>query len=202
MTDSLHKVRMKLADGSDGEVQHPFASLTALLRKCWAADPGMFEVPARTDQANTAASDFVNSEEYKSHPLVQKSSLDGGIALGLGLYSDGVKVGEDSQPESLYVIYLTFPHLGADACAKPNSKHIFTVYRKSQVNEHTLDDIWDVLLWELQALAEGKEPLQSEFGKPLAAQRPGPDVLPQLGRKLRVCLMQIRGDWAWYAEVL
>ena len=146
-----------MPDGKDGENNHPFASISGLLKKQWANNPGMFNIEMKPVMPDIVASDFLHSPEYQTHPAVEQSRADGGVTLGVGLYSDGVQVGEISQPETLYVVFLTFPHLGAEECAKPHNKHIYTVYRKSSVNKHTLDDIWDVLLWELQALAQGKE---------------------------------------------
>ena len=126
----------------------------------------------------------------------------GGSVLPVGLYSDGIRVGEDGQPDTLYVIYLTFLHMGTKACTEMRNKFIYTVYRKSDCSKHTLDDIWDVLLWELQALQHGQKPQPNELGKPLASQAAGVKLCPGRSRPLHVCLFQVRGDWAWFAEAL
>ncbi len=89
--------------------------------------------------------------------------------LPIGLYSDGIKIGEDSQPDTLYAIYVTFPHLGFRKCSELRQKYTYTVFRKSQMTTSTWDDIFDVLLWELEALQHGCEPLVSEIGKALFA---------------------------------
>ena len=102
-------------------------------------------------------------------------------------------------------------HLGAllllksfESSPKVPFPHWANLYssRKSDCSKNTLDDIWDVLLWELQALQDGKLPLQAEFGKPPACQAAGAELFPQRSKPLHVCLVQIRGDWAWFAEAL
>ena len=81
------------------------------------------------------------------------------------------------------------------------SKHIFTVYRKSEATQETVNDIWSVLLWELQALSLGREPKLGEQTKPLQSQEPGPYLNGDWGRKHRFCLMQVKGDTAYLVEV-
>ena len=68
--------------------------------------------------------------------------------------------------------------------------------------QETIDDIWDVLLWELQALALGREPKLGEQTKALESQEPGDFLNGQWGRKHRFCLMQFKGDTAYLVECL
>ena len=78
-----------------------------------------------------------------------------------------------THPDSLYAIYLYFLHTDSDETARPVSKHLYTVYRKSDSTAETLEDIWSILLWELKALASGFLPLAGEERKPLTEQRFG-----------------------------
>lgn len=105
---------------------------------------------------------------------------------------------EPSARRRLYAIYLYFLHTDADETAKSMSKHLYTVYRKSDSNKDTLEDIWSVLLWELKALASGFLPLAGEERKPLTEQRFG----ELLTGNHCFALMQVKGDWAWYVEAL
>ena len=118
--------------------------------------------------------------------------ISDGLVIPVGLYSDGVKVREESRPETLYVISFTILHLGPEECAKPWNKHIFTVRRKNQVNQHTLDDIWKLFLWELEALSLGEEPLVENFGRPSDQQEAGPPLLQHFGKSAKAFLMQVR----------
>ena len=180
--ESLHfsAVRCKPDAGhSDSEnegpatMQLPFALLSTTVSKCLAADPNHFEIALEPVPPNVAASSFVNSPEYRNHDLVREVQGTGETVVPVGLYSDGVKVGEAPHEDSIYAIYVFFPHLGIQECAKPGNKHVFTVYRKSEATKETLEDIWKVLLWDLQALAKGRLPQAGEEGKPLSEQTPG-----------------------------
>lgn len=120
--------------------------------------------------------------------------------MPIGVYGDGVAVGMEMHRDSVYVIYIYFPHRGVREQSKLNSKHIFTCYRKSQATKETLDDIWDVLVWELQALALGREPKLGEQIKSLDRQEPGEFLCGDFGRTHRFCLMQFKGDMAYLVD--
>ena len=177
-------------------------SLASILKRCVSADPKFMHVSCEQNGPTIGASTFVASPEYGSHPLVLQCKSTGGSVIPVALYSDGVQIGEKGQEDTLYVIYITFPHLGAKACSEFKNNFIYTVYRKSDCTANTLNDIWDVFLWELQALQHGREPLLQEMGKPLDQQQPGQCLFPAASRPLHFCLMQVRGDWAWYVEAL
>ena len=181
--------------------RHPFNLLTSTIKRRLQADPHYFEVTQDRDQPGTVASSFTNSPEYTCHELVQDCASRGEVVIPIGLYGDGIAVGVDVYQDSLYAIYIYFPHRGAADCRKPGSKHTFTVYRKSEATKETVDDIWNVLLWELQALALGREPKLGEQTKPLESQEPGDFLNGEYGRKHRFCLMQIKGDTAYLVEI-
>ena len=111
-----------------------------------------------------------------------------------------MQVGADVHTDSLYVIYFYFPHLGTDECAKPQNKHVFTVYRKSESTQQTLDDIWNVLLWDLQALSQGRVPKAGEEHNILENQELGDYIFGSWGIHYKACVMQFKGDWAYYVR--
>ena len=89
-----------------------------------------------------------------------------------------------------------------DELAKPTAKHVFTVYRKSSCSPDTANDIYKVLLGELQALQHGRKPLPGQEAKALSEQTPGEYLRGNWGRFHRVCLMQVRMDGACLVECL
>ena len=202
-SESLTYFNIRCKAGEDHAMKrHPFNLLSTTIKQRLQADPTYFDVSQRVDKADTVASSFVNSPEYTCHELVQECMPRGEVVIPVGLYGDGVAVGVDVYQDSLYVMYIYFPHRGMGEGSLPASKHIFTCYRKSQADQQTLDDIWKVLLWELQALALGREPKLGEQSKPLESQVPGEFLLGGWGQKHRFCLMQLKGDGAYFVEIL
>ena len=137
---------------------------------------------------------MVNSPLYLNHPLVRHCQPLGQQVLPVSLYSDGISVTADPYEDTLYVIYLSFAHRLLNDNANLNRKHVFTVQRKSQASPETLQDVWEVLVWELHALAQGRLPLVSEFGKPFEEQRHGEYIGGAWGLRHKVCLMQVEAD--------
>ena len=135
-------------------------------------DEYYFEVEIAPQADGIVASSFTRSPEYLGHPLVQECSVRGETVVPISLYSDGVKVCCDSHPDTLYGIYVNFIHRDADECTKKANKHVVTVYRKSDVCNETLTDIWNIILWDLKALAVGCKPRLGEEVKPLEEQVP------------------------------
>ena len=179
--------------------RQPFSLLSTKVMQVLAQDPSYFEVVAEpVSSPDVIASSFTNSPEYLTHDLVRAAHGTDLQVIPVGLYSDGVKVCCDTHPDGLYVIYLYFLHRPSDEVAKPTSKHLFTVYRKSESSAQTLEDIWKVLLWELQALASGCAPVLGEESRPLVEQAPG----DRISTRHVFCLVQLKGDWAWYCEAL
>lgn len=195
---SYFEVRCKEdCDGSKSRM-HPFSLLSTRIQTIQAQDEEYFNIVREpVSNRNVVASSFTNSPEYLTHELVSSPVVDLAV-VPVGLYSDGIKICDDTHPDSLYVVYLYFLHRPADETARPLSKHLYTAYRKSDSSAETLEDIWKVLLWELKALASGFLPLRGEERKPLASQCFGPLVT---GRHC-FCLMQVKGDWSWYVEAL
>ena len=180
----------------------PFILLSTHVKQILAKDPHYFEVDIGHQREGVAASDFVKSREYINHGLVQSSHPLGETVVPVGLYCDGIAVGADPHADSLYVIYLYFLHRPSREAGSPESKFVFTVFRKSESTDDTSNDIWKILLWELQALQFGRLPLVGEEGKPLQEQEGGDFVEGRWGRWHKICLMQIKGDWSWYCEAM
>ena len=180
----------------------PFILLSTHIEQLIAKDEFYFEVDVREQEPGIAASTFVRSREYVNHALVQACHPLGETVVPVGLYSDGVAVGEEPHVDSLYVVYLYFLNRPLLEAGKPESKFVFTVYRKSEATANTLNDIWRILLWELQALQFGRKPVPGQEARPLHEQTAGAHLGDRWGRWHRVALMQIKGDWAWYCEAL
>ena len=79
--------------------------------------------PCDTD---AVASSFINSPEYKGHPLVQQHRPASETIIPISFYSDGISVASNPRSDTLYVIYLSFMHRDMDECAHPSQKHVFT----------------------------------------------------------------------------
>lgn len=135
-TQSLHffNVRCKevAADPALGGMQMrlPFILLSTHMEQLIAKDPAYFEVEVMPIDPDIAASTFVNSREYRNHPLVQECCALGETVVPVALYSDGVAVGEDPHKDSSYVVYVSYLHNPAEEAGKQDSKFVFTVYRK------------------------------------------------------------------------
>ena len=66
---------------------------------------------------------------------------------------------------------------------------------------HTMDAIFEILMWDLQALYKGAFPAARHDGKPW-----GPTDKSRASRRrelgFRGALLQVRGDWMWYKQVM
>ena len=203
--ESLHYSDVRCKPGANGDSntkQHPFNLISNMIGNIHARDGHFFEHAHVDPQPGVAASSFTNSPEYLNHPLVRECSGTGVSVFPICIYSDGVKVCCDSHPDSLYGIYVTFIHRDMDECTELRSKHLFTCYRKEEIGKEGVDDILAVLLWDLQAVAQGRKPVAGEEVKPHAEQQLGEHIHDSWGRWNKFCVMQMKGDWAYYTEVL
>ncbi len=206
--DNLHvfPVRCKPAAAEQGlggdKMRLPFILLSTHVEQLLGKDGSYFEIELGVRKEEVAASSFISSREYINHDLVQACFPLGETVVPAGLYSDGVSVGMDPHADSLYVVYIYFLHRPLREAGRPESKFVFTLYRKSEATPETLEDIWKVLLWELQALQHGRRPMVGQESLPLHEQVPGEHLCGRWGRWHRICLMQVKGDWSWYTEAL
>ena len=82
-----------------------------------------------------------------------------------------LEVGQDPNADSLYVVYVYFLNRPAPERGAEMTKFVYTTYLKSQATPDTLNDIWSILLWELQALQHGRKALLGQEKRPLLEQR-------------------------------
>ena len=109
----------------------------------------------------------------------------------LGLHGDG---GEFSHQDSVNVI--SWNSLVGVGETK-HKRFVFTLLKKSQMKENceTWDALWKVFAWSINVILFGKSPTTDwldrdiEGGMPLADDFSG-------------CMVQMRGDWAFYCETL
>jgi hypothetical protein len=74
-------------------------------------------------------------------------------------------------------------------------RFLFTVVRKSDLVPETMESIFRIFAWSMNALLSGHAPLRDW------ADRPRGDGGRILADGLRGALCQVRGDWAFYCEV-
>ena len=108
----------------------------------------------------------------------------------LGLYGDG---GQFNKQDSLYVItWNSLVGLGTTS----EKKMIFTIIKKSQLTPETWDKLWEIFAWSVNVLLHGREPETDHLGHPLDSSG------SPLADDFSGCCIQIRGDWAFFSEVL
>jgi len=180
-----------------GISSHPFSLLSDHIEREYRRDPAFFDF-----NLQAAAGQFLTTQEYQTHPLVQLCKDTDTLVIPLSIYGDGVQVTEAPSQQSIYVVYLAFLHREMDELSLPLSKHVYTVYRKTEDSQKTFDDICKVLVWELLALQHGRKPQRGQEGKPFAAQLPGEYLCEGWGRRRRFCLMQYKGDGDFLRESL
>ena len=195
-------IRFKDEDEGSTPKIHPFALLSKRVERLLGEDESFFELHLESTRANTVASSFTNSPLYREHPLVRECVPSGVTVLPLSFYSDGISIASKPHEDTLYTIYVSFLHRTADENAKHKGKHVYTCFRKSQMTADTLNDILDIMLWELFALAQGRRPKRGEETKPSEQQEAGDYLNGNWGRWHKMCLMQIKADCAWYAEAM
>ena len=101
-------------------------------------DPSYFDIKLEAVGADAVASDFLHSPEYNQHPFVQRCSNTCASVVPVSVYSDGVSVSNDPFQDTVYFIFMSLLHRGMDEQARLMERHIFTVYRKSQMSADTL----------------------------------------------------------------
>ena len=116
-----------------------------------------------------------------------------GMTLPLGLHGDG---GAFSKQDSLFVISfnsLCAAHGSGEGFAK---RFLFTIIRKRDLAPGTLDVLWRVFAWSVNQLLTGiTAPTTWE-------DRPADGGGQFIAERWRAALVQIRGDWEFYANVL
>ena len=138
---------------------------------------------------------FWSSEEGRKlaeqHPeLKHRSPAQLRKTVPLGLHGDG---GAYSHQDSLYAVsWNSFVGLGITI----TKRFIFTLIRKAKLTPATWVVIWQIFGWSVNALLTGQTPSSDWQGRPLEAG--GAPIADGFSG----ALIQIRGDWAFYCEVL
>ena len=121
------------------------------------------------------------------HPSLPRSAW--AKTIPIGFHGDG---GAFSHHDSLNVI--SWNSL-LDQGGTASKKFLFTVVKKSEMVEATMDVIFDIMCWSFNAMLVGKWPLANRHGAPDEAG--GSDLAG--GWRGSVC--QCRGDWKFYTEI-
>ena len=128
-----------------------------------------------------------HTDFVKRHPQLPRAAW--GRTIPLGMHGDGASF---SHHDSLYTFSWN-SLLGVGTTTQ--KRFVFTVVKKSDMVVGTLDAIFKVFAWSVNALLSGDTPSQDADGRRLdGGGRP-------LADGWRGALCQIRGDWAFYKEV-
>ena len=123
----------------------------------------------------------------RQHPALPAARWP--MTIPLGMHGDG---GAFSKQDSLYIISWN-SLIGQGSTA--SKRFLFTVFRKSEMVDGTLDAVFRVLAWSFNLMLEGKWPKKNYHGRAMA--NGGKDI----AGGWRAALCQVRGDWAFYTEV-
>ncbi len=196
----LYRATLPICDRNGEAVDklHPFLLPHERFAKLYAERRGFFDLHVQGDDRELQASwaSLLQHKFVRGNPFVCGSSKDmAQQAIPIGLHGDA---GAMSKQKS--VLVLTWNSLVAQGSSK-QTRHIITVIRKDQLlsNGATLDAIWDIISWSLNALATGKHPKTDHAGKPLNGHKE--DLADQdLASGRRGVTLQMRGDWQWLCQ--
>ncbi len=104
-----------------------FSLVSDRIERILKADPNYFDIELEAADADVVASDFLHSQEYNQHPLVQQCANTNGNVIPVSVYSDGVSVSNDPFQDTVYTMFASFLHRGMDEQARPMAKHTLTV---------------------------------------------------------------------------
>ena len=123
----------------------------------------------------------------KEHPKLPRSSWK--TAIPLGVHGDG---GAFSHHDSLYTISWNSLFSSGNTVAK---RFVFTVLRKSEMTPDTLDTVFDIFAWSMNALLDGITPDFDHLKRPIKG---GGETI---AGGFTGVLAQCRGDWQFYCEL-
>ena len=109
--------------------------------------------------------------------------------LPIGLHGDA---GAYSKQDSLMVVSWN-SLLGFGNTQR--KRFVFTFVLKSVYTRETLDQLWRIFGWSVNALLAGTSPSDDWLGRPLSG---GGETIAS---GYRACVCQVRGDWQFYCEV-
>ena len=128
-----------------------------------------------------------DSSFLRHHPTLRSSHFQHTIPIGM--HGDA---GAFSHQDSLYSFsWNSLVGRGPTA----SKRFLFTVIRKSEMVEGTLDALFRAFAWSVNILLEGTWPKKTYHG------RLAPNGGERLASGWKAALCQARGDWAFYTEV-
>ena len=132
-------------------------------------------------------------EGMGNHPIRRGVFGEGGEFgkdAALGLHGDGAPT---TKTEGLFTISWNSAHATGNTS---QTRNVYAMLPKTAVDDGTLLAVWDYLAWACNALLAGRIPPRDHNGK----------GHPEGGRKIakgwRFAMVQVRGDWEFYSEVL
>ena len=183
-----HPIPIKGKDGEAQVVQHPFVLPHQLFASLYRERPELF---ASAIKGSDAARDSLwkhLAPWVKGHPDLGSRSTS--QCIPLGLHGDG---GSYNKNDQLYVF--TWNSLTGEGVSR-DTRNVATILKKSCMlpNGSTLQAVFHVLAWSLNALLEGKTPSVDPDGAPIAG---GGQLLAD---GWSGATMQVRGDWAFFCQ--
>lgn len=155
--------------------------------------------------------DAVTLESFRADPETplskvvsescSKTGLDPATVLPMGLHGDGAPFAAKMKD--------SLEQFSWNLCSQPTSTRIiFTAIPKRFVGENTMNDILQIFTWSMKCLASGKMPSSRHDSTDFVAS----DRASTSKQKSRVqlagasigvtaCLVQVRGDWAFFKSV-
>ena len=130
------------------------------------------------------------SSIVRDHPALDQARL--AQTVPIGLHGDG---GAFSKQDSLFVISWNSisSFLGSSGFTQ---RFPFTIVRKGEMAPSTLDELFRVFAWSVNVLLTGITPDRDWDGKPLSG------GCEYIAAGWRAALVQVRGDWEFYANTL
>lgn len=154
-------------DLKGGRRPHPFRLPSVKARELWDRDPNFFNLEGTQDLLGRVET----SENWRQHPLFKEAGLD---AKPVTFYGDSIPyvANKHGKQGSLMCLFYSFPHrLPRDGSEQiGNFKdgahswmddiHVFTVIRKEDLTKNTMNEMWDVLAWDMEGMLEGVFPTE------------------------------------------
>jgi len=177
-------------DNSPVIVDHPFILPHQFFSKLFQERKDKFIqcVQGGDEERNSLWELMAQGPILKNHPTLSPNNL--AHCIPIGLHGDA---GKFSHQDSLFVI--TWNSLVGQGTTR-EKRFIITVVRKKQMlpDGSTLESIFRVVAWSLNALLEGKTPAYNEDGTP------SPEGGKELAGPWKGACVQVRGDWQFYSQ--
>ncbi len=191
------KLPLRNRNGVMEEKQHPFLLPHEYFAKLYNEQRDFFgqHVLGGAGELEACWDMLAEHEFVRSNPYIHGSDAYRKVAVPLGLHGDA---GAMSKQNSALV--LTWNSLAGQGSSK-QTRCLITVIRKDQMlsDGSTLEAIWDVISWSLNALATGKYPSKGHADTQLEGRQR--EVAGQwLAEGRQGLTLQMRGDWQWFCQ--